>query len=745
MSRAGWYCLPLVVLHASLARAQSSELEELMGESIVSTPSKEAESSTTAPATSSIITAEELRTYGLRSLNEALNYASLGMVTTNVEHGVEIGARGVLLTGDYGTHVLLLIDGVPANEPWNGTAYFERGAGVPFELIDHIEVTLGPGSVMHGGQAMLGVINVVTKRARDYQGLRVIVEGDTTAPVFGDGNLRLSPLSGYGAGYRLGVGFGRSFEIAGEPAELTLQLERYKENGPDWQLPTQVWGNDSVTGAPKDFGPRTPAGQWGGLATHSSHVDVPAAYARFTLGNFEATARAGMYTRESPYMTSLVNLGDDFDDRANHERDRWLQLGLGYKRSLSSRATLGVHAYGLLNDYTWFSRRSAAEECPEGLLAGCERTLVGAGKSGGADLRISVDEPDLYGSTMLGVDSRLRRARSELVVRDRITGAVAPINNDYTRVDALMAPYLQQSFSPYRWVDANVGARLDYDTRFGHKLSPRAALGLTPWDGGRFKLIYSEAFRGPTAYELNYADPTEDIAAPGLTAETVRSVELSVEQRFGPHRLFFGVFRSTWTGLVTSRTLGDDEVASSIAAGALYPSASVAYTYANSGTLENYGYNAAYEGRLGRKLRFAGNLTSAYSRMNLGDGSGVMPLTVSPSFFGNARVSYEAGGNWPTPALALHYLAARPADRVFDGGFAHTPYAPADLQLRLTFSGLMPGVKGLQYRLSTMYDSASRGPYVVGPTQYATDANSQPTLSPQRRLSAFLGLEYAIQ
>ena len=744
MSRAAWYWLPLLALHASVARAQSNELEELMGESIVSTPSKEAESSTTAPATSSIITAEDLRAHGLRSLDEALNYASLGMVTTTVEHGVEIGARGVLLTGDYGNHVLLLIDGVPANEPWNGTAYFERGAGVPFELVDHIEVTLGPGSVMHGGQAMLGVINVVTKRARDYQGLRVIVEGDTSAPVFGDGALRLSPLSRYGRGYRLGLGFGHAFELAGEPAELTLQLERYKEHGPDWELPTQVWGTDAVTGAPKDFGPRTPAGQWGGLATHSNYVDVPAAYARFALGNFEATARAGMYTRASPYMTSLVNLGDDFDDHANHERDRWLQLGLGYKRSLSSRATFGVHAYALLNDYTWFSRRAAAEECPDGLLAGCERTLVGFGKSGGTDLRLTVDEPEVHASTLLGVDSRLRRARSELVVKDRVSGAVAPFSNDYTRVDALVAPYVQQSFSPYRWLDANAGVRLDYDTRFGHKLSPRAALGITPWDGGRLKAIYSEAFRGPTAYELNYADPVEQVAAPNLSAETVRSIELSVEQRFGAQRLFFGVFRSAWTGLVIFRTLADDQVASAIAAGALEPATSVAYTNANAGTLENYGYNAAYEGTFGRKLHVASNLTSAYSRVDLSDGSGVQPLTVAPSFFGNARVSYEIGGNWPMPALALHYLARRPADRAFDGGFAHPPYAPPDLKLRLTFTGVVPAAKGLRYRLSTTFDAASRGPYVVGPTQYATNPDSQATLSPQRRLSAFLGLEYAV-
>jgi hypothetical protein len=399
----------------------------------------------------------------------------------------------------------------------------------------------------------------------------------------------------------------------------------------------------------------------------------------------------------------------------------------------------------LLNDYTWFSRRSAAEECPEGLIGGCERTLVGVGKSGGADVRLTVDEPSWHASTMLGVDSRLRHARSELVVEDRMTGAVAPFSNDYTRFDALIAPYLQQSFSPYRWLDANLGARFDYDTRFGHELSPRAALGVSPWDSGRIKAIYSEAFRGPTAYELNYADPVEQVAAPGLSAESVRSLELSIEQKIGPHRLFFGVFRSAWTGLVSYRTLSDDEVASAVEAGALKPTTALAYSYANAGKIENYGYNAAYEGRLGPKLRLAGNLTSAYSRVDLGDGSGSLPLTVGPAVFGNARISYDTGGSWPTPALALHYLAARPADRAFDGGFARAPYAPADLQLRLTLSGVVPGVRGLRYRVSSMFDTASRGAYVVGPTQYAADASSQATLSPQRRASAFLGMEYAVQ
>jgi iron complex outermembrane receptor protein len=97
MRRAAGRWLIGAVAYAPALHAQSDDLEALMEQSIVSTPSKSAESSSTAPATSSVITAEELRAHGLRSLNEAINYASLGMITTTAEHAVEIGARDYLL------------------------------------------------------------------------------------------------------------------------------------------------------------------------------------------------------------------------------------------------------------------------------------------------------------------------------------------------------------------------------------------------------------------------------------------------------------------------------------------------------------------------------------------------------------------------------------------------------------------------------------------------------------------------
>jgi len=161
--------LSVVALPRVAAADDPSDLEALLAQPIVATASETAEDASTAPASTTTITAEDLRRYGIHSLDEAINYLSLGMITQNPLHSVDVGSRGVLLTADFGNHMLLLVNGHSMNEQWDGTAYFDRGAAIPFELIDRIELILGPGSVLYGSNAMLGVINIITKRARQYE------------------------------------------------------------------------------------------------------------------------------------------------------------------------------------------------------------------------------------------------------------------------------------------------------------------------------------------------------------------------------------------------------------------------------------------------------------------------------------------------------------------------------------------------------------------------------------------------
>ena len=105
-----------------------ADVEAILEDPVVTTPSSAAEGQSEAPGTSTSISAEDLRIHGIRTLDEAINFASLGMMAGYNMHSVEVGARGVLVHGDYGNHVLLLVNGVPQNEPWDGSAYFDRFA-----------------------------------------------------------------------------------------------------------------------------------------------------------------------------------------------------------------------------------------------------------------------------------------------------------------------------------------------------------------------------------------------------------------------------------------------------------------------------------------------------------------------------------------------------------------------------------------------------------------------------------------
>jgi outer membrane receptor for ferrienterochelin and colicins len=737
-------------LFGRVARADdSSDLNALLTESIVSTPSKSSETASTAPATSSVITASDLRRWGIHSLDEAVNYLALGMVTTNPLQALEIGARGVLLTADFGAHVLVLVDGHAINEPWNGTAYVDRGLGIPLELIDHIEVVLGPGSVIYGSQAMLGVIQVVTKRARDAAGYRLILEGGLGLPTRHSGGL-IAPSfgSGYvdrlGTSYRIAAGLGRELSLLGQPAELTLHLEYYRQDGPSFEFGPQVYGVDSVTGQPKDFGPRGTPGVWGGVTYDSYYVEVPAAYARLVWGDFTLSARGSIYTRATPYIDSKVNPVGDFDDPKGNESDRFANFSLEYSRTVSQLLDFSVRGYTDLYRYHWLNRSSAAEDCFNGSPAGCTQELTAGGTKLGGESELEFSWlPELRLSTLLGAGLKGRLIDSDLNVRDRGTGELSPAANDYSRTDLAAALYAEQHMSPLRWLDVNVGLRWDYDQRAkGSALSPRSAVGVTPWDQGRLKLIYSQAFRAPSAYEIEYANPTYQIKPEGLSAETVRSVEGSLEQRFGAQRFLLGAFRSWWRDMVALTALNAAELSAAVAGEQLDSSVTEAYHYRNLAKIQNYGINASFEGSLlGERLSYGLNLTDAISRVDQGDGS-PHELTVGPSLFGNARVAYDFSEPWPTLGLALQYLGRRPADRAFDGGFAQRPYADPHVELRLTASGEAPFWSGLGYRLIGDYAFAKTAPYVIGPNQYAADDTTPYELAPVRRMQLFLELEY---
>ncbi|MBI5548112.1 MAG: TonB-dependent receptor, partial [Deltaproteobacteria bacterium] len=682
----------------------------------ISSASKATEEASLAPATSSVLTSDDLRRYGILSLDEALNFLSMGMVAENPLGAVEVGSRGVLFSGDYGNHVLLLVDGHALNEPWNGTAYFERGAAIPLELVDHIEVVLGPGSVLYGSNAMLGVINVITKRAAEHSGLRLTLEGSY-------------PLSG-----RVAVGGGHEFTLWGMRGEVIAQLELYRSQGPDLRFGPQVWGEDSVTGEPKRFDPSGEgSGVWGGTADRALSSQVPAAYARLSLGRFALAVRLAEFRHWTPYLYG------NFDDPQGFERDRWLSLDGRWSAHLSPFAQVSVRAFGDLYGYAFRQPNAAAEDCFEGQLGGCVYDLDAHSRWGGVEASTSLDWlEDGRLVTMVGVDGRLRYITSNDGYSDAADPTLVQGAHPYSHLDGTLGAYLNQIAHPTPWLALNVGARFDFDPSFGEHLSPRAAATLSLWRGGFLKALYAEAFRAPSAYELYFTDFKTQIQAADLRPETVRSVEGSLEQRVAGQRLLLGAFASWWSDMVALKTLTAEEVAAAQRRGELGETSMPVAEYRNASRVHSYGANLALEGSLlDRRLRYGLSATLARAREQTAEGEVELPAAASA--FANARVSWDQGEPLPVLALATRVVSSRIAA---GSSFDPSPVAPPQIELRATISGRVPRATGLSYRLVVNYALFDRGPYSVGPLRAPAPGYPAQELVPVPRLLVVLGLRY---
>lgn len=128
------------------------------------------------PSSVTVVTASEIRAMGYRTLGEALRWVR-GMFVTNDRNYDYVGVRGLLRPGDYNNKVLLAIDGHTMNGFMYDDAYFGPELGLDMEQVDRIEIVRGPGSALYGSDAVLAVVQVITRAAHREPGVTVSARG----------------------------------------------------------------------------------------------------------------------------------------------------------------------------------------------------------------------------------------------------------------------------------------------------------------------------------------------------------------------------------------------------------------------------------------------------------------------------------------------------------------------------------------------------------------------------------------
>ena len=162
-----FYDMTLEQLLSLKAHGVPTEMEALLN-SMISVASKKPLSTRESPSIITLVTEEEIKNSGARELIDVLR------LVPGIDFGVDVeGVVGIGIRGNWAHEgkLLLLIDGQEMNEILFATTQF--GNHYPIDQIKRIEIIRGPGSAIYGGFAEYGVINIVTKKGEELNGVSV--------------------------------------------------------------------------------------------------------------------------------------------------------------------------------------------------------------------------------------------------------------------------------------------------------------------------------------------------------------------------------------------------------------------------------------------------------------------------------------------------------------------------------------------------------------------------------------------
>jgi iron complex outermembrane receptor protein len=145
---------------------KSLSIEELM-EIDVTSVSRRSERVSQAAAAVTVITGEDIRRSGVTTLPEALRLANALHVARADGRTWAISARGFNITT--ANKLLVLIDGRSVYTPLFSGVFWDV-QDIVLEDVERIEVIRGPGATLWGANAVNGVINIISKSARQTQG-----------------------------------------------------------------------------------------------------------------------------------------------------------------------------------------------------------------------------------------------------------------------------------------------------------------------------------------------------------------------------------------------------------------------------------------------------------------------------------------------------------------------------------------------------------------------------------------------
>jgi len=471
---------------------------------------------TDTPASVTLVTQDDIRDYGYRTVFDAL-MAQPGLYDASSQWP-GIGMQGLALPGDFNSRGLFLVNGMPMYEPTYGGFFLEH---LDIASINRIEIVRGPGSALYGSGAVLGIVNLVTHNGRQRPGVSAAVEAASH-----DGR---KAYASYGA-------------VTAGGQDVFLSASTAAVEGSDVSLrefDTPLYDN----------------GRYGGISAGNDAAETHRLFGRVLSGN---AWLQWMYV-DGRKHDPLASYSTVFNTDRLLLRERLAALEAGTTFTLGDGALATARAYLIdtveRGDYPYNDNTPQTPAAPAYInvsdlmstqygaefrydrSVGDHRLLAGAeAKRVDAHHQIG-DQPGLERSGVLTLDRKPSYSQYSLFAQDQFQ--FGPRNQFF----------LGARYDAYHSFSAGVQSRLSPRLAYVHHFPGR----------GNGKLAYGEAYRAPTIYESLYQDgiPRAESLweSPDLRPEITRTFEAIWESP--PSRNFSWNTRAYLTRLTNYPVLND--------------------------------------------------------------------------------------------------------------------------------------------------------------------------------------------
>jgi|HubBroStandDraft_4_1064222.scaffolds.fasta_scaffold16673_2 outer membrane receptor protein involved in Fe transport len=437
-----------------------------------------------APASVTIITAEDIRKYGYRTLGEAL--ASVrGFNVSNDRTYETVGVRGFNLLGDYGSHILVMVNGHNmADNIFNDMLFFGNGFPIDMNLVKQIEIIRGPASALYGSNAVFATIDIITKSPSEAGPLTLTADTGS----FGEKKVQIMETVSLG---------GAQILLSGSVYNNTGQSPIYF---PEFNAPQTNYGNAIDMNGEKGY-----------------HF-----LANLVWGNWTIMAAFADHDQIQP-----ISWGPTiFNDRGTQNSDARNFIDAAYERQIAGgtlRWRTYYDAYHYLGRFDYALSDGGVEDNREHDL----------GDWVGTQLTYRV-RPFFAGDITVGMEAAFD-IRARLMEYDVSPVQVSYLNTNHP--DRSLALFLQDEKKLSKRWTLDVGLRIDKSEYRHGFVSPRAALIYQRADW-TYKLLYGRGFRNPSAFQLFYSDGLAVQANPSARPESADTAEIDIERKLGKRMNF---------------------------------------------------------------------------------------------------------------------------------------------------------------------------------------------------------------